>query len=194
MKTPSHFFAYMARMRLIRRWSLRRNTREENDAEHSLMVAMIAHGLAVMRNRRYSGDVDENKVAAMAIYHEAAEVITGDMPSPIKYFNPAIRVSFREIERLATEQLRGYLPDDMREAYDPLLCPDEESEEWKLVKAADKLSAYIKCVEEAGYGNDEFREAERNILLSVRAMGVPEAEEFLKEFAPSFAMPLDALN
>ena len=189
-----HFFAYMGRMRLIRRWSLRRNTREENDAEHSLMVSMIAHALAVMRNQRYGGTVDPDRVAALGMYHEAAEVITGDMPSPIKYFNPAIRESFKQIERLASEKLMTYLPEDLRPAYEPLLCPDEQSEEWKLVKAADKLSAYIKCVEEAGYGNDEFRQAQVTILLSIRETGVPEVEDFLREFAPSFALPLDALN
>lgn len=194
MKNTSHFFAYMARMRLINRWSLRRNTVQENDAEHSLIVSMIAHGLAVMRNERYDGKVDANKVAAMAMYHEAAEVITGDLPSPIKYFNPAIREEFKEIEQLASDQLRAYLPEDMRAAYEPLLCPDETTEEWKLVKAADKLSAYIKCVEEAGYGNDEFRQAQVNILLGIHEMNIPEAEDFLREFAPSFALPLDALN
>ncbi|MBQ3222949.1 MAG: 5'-deoxynucleotidase [Clostridia bacterium] len=190
----SHFFAYMARMRLIRRWSLMRNTMEENDAEHTMIVAMIAHGLAVMRNERYGGNIDANKVATMALYHEAPEVITGDLPTPIKYFNPAIRDSFKEIEALATEQLMSYLPDDMRAAYEPLLKPDETSEEWKLVKAADRLSAYIKCLEESGYRNDEFRQAQVNTLLAIHEMKVPEAEDFLREFAPSFALPLDALN
>ena len=190
----SHFFAYMARMRLIRRWSLMRNTMEENDAEHTMIVAMIAHGLAVMRNERYGGNIDANKVATMALYHEAPEVITGDLPTPIKYFNPAIRDSFKEIEALATEQLMSYLPDDMRAAYEPLLKPDETSEDWKLVKAADRLSAYIKCLEESGYRNDEFRQAQVNTLLAIHEMKVPEAEDFLREFAPSFALPLDALN
>lgn len=190
----SHFFAYMARMRLIRRWSLMRNTMEENDAEHTMIVAMIAHGLAVMRNERYGGNIDANKVATMALYHEAPEVITGDLPTPIKYFNPAIRDSFKEIEALATEQLMSYLPADMKSAYEPLLKPDETSEEWKLVKAADRLSAYIKCLEESGYRNDEFRQAQVNTLLAIHEMKVPEAEDFLREFAPSFALPLDALN
>jgi len=190
----SHFFAYMARMRLIRRWSLMRNTMEENDAEHTMIVSMIAHGLAVMRNERYGGNIDANKVATMALYHEAPEVITGDLPTPIKYFNPAIRESFKEIEALATEQLMSYLPADMKDAYEPLLKPDETSEEWKLVKAADRLSAYIKCLEESGYRNDEFRQAQVNTLLAIHEMKVPEAEDFLREFAPSFALPLDALN
>lgn len=190
----SHFFAYMARMRLIRRWSLMRNTMEENDAEHTMIVSMIAHGLAVMRNERYGGNIDANKVATMALYHEAPEVITGDLPTPIKYFNPAIRDSFKEIEALATEQLMSYLPADMKSAYEPLLKPDETSEEWKLVKAADRLSAYIKCLEESGYRNDEFRQAQVNTLLAIHEMKVPEAEDFLREFAPSFALPLDALN
>jgi len=190
----SHFFAYMARMRLIRRWSLMRNTVAENDAEHTMIVSMIAHGLAVMRNERYGGHIDANKVAAMALYHEASEVITGDLPTPIKYFNPAIRDSFKEIEALATEQLISYLPEDMRAAYDPLLRPDESSEEWQLVKAADRLSAYIKCLEESGYRNDEFRQAQVNTLLAIHEMKIPEAEDFLREFTPSFALPLDALN
>jgi len=190
----SHFFAYMARLRLIRRWSLRRNTVVENDAEHTMIVSMIAHGLAVMRNERYGGDIDADKVAVMALYHEASEVITGDLPTPIKYFNPAIRDSFKEIEALATDQLISYLPEDLRPIYDPLLKPDETSEEWKLVKAADRISAYIKCLEEAGYRNDEFRQAQMNTLLAIQEMNVPEAEDFLREFAPSFALPLDALN
>ena len=189
-----HFFAYMARMKLIRRWSLRRNTREENDAEHSLQVAMIAHALAVIRNTRYGGHVNCDRVVTLAAYHEAAEVITGDLASPIKYFNPGIRDAFKEIEGIASEKLLTYLPEDMRGAYEPLLMPQGEEEEWKLVRAADKISAYVKCVEEGGYGNDEFREAEKQLRGAVATFGLPEAEDFMRQFAPSFALPLDALN
>lgn len=190
----SHFYAYMARMKLIRRWSLRRNTREENDQEHSLQVAMISHALAVIRNKRYGGCVDIEKVMLLAVYHEAPEVITGDVATPIKYFNPKIKDSFKAIERMASEQLLSYLPEDLRDEYQPLLLPDEETDEWKLVKAADKISAYLKCLEEEGYGNQEFMAAKQNIEASIRALGLPEVNDFMDQFAPSFKLPLDALN
>ena len=190
----SHFYAYMARMKLIRRWSLRRNTREENDQEHSLQVAMISHALAVIRNRRYGGSIDVEKVMLLATYHEAPEVITGDVATPIKYFNPKIKDSFKAIERMASEKLLEYLPEDLREDYAPLLLPDETSEEWKLVKAADKISAYLKCLEEEGYGNHEFMAAKQNIESSIRALELPEVNDFMDQFAPSFRLPLDALN
>ena len=190
----SHFYAYMARMKLIRRWSLRRNTREENDQEHSLQVAMISHALAVIRNKRYGGSVDIEKIMLLAVYHEAPEVITGDVATPIKYFNPKIKDSFKSIERMASEQLLDYLPEDLRSEYQPLLLPDESTEEWKLVKAADKISAYLKCLEEEGYGNQEFMAAKQNIEASIRALGLPEVNDFMDQFAPSFRLPLDALN
>ena len=190
----SHFYAYMARMKLIRRWSLRRNTREENDQEHSLQVAMISHALAVIRNRRYGGQVDIEKVMLLAVYHEAPEVITGDVATPIKYFNPKIKNSFKAIERMASEQLLDYLPEDLKEDYRPLLLPDESTEEWKLVKADDKISAYLKCLEEEGYGNQEFMAAKQNIEASIRALEMPEVNDFMDQFAPSFRLPLDGLN
>jgi len=190
----SHFYAYMARMKYVKRWNLRRNTREENDQEHSLQVAMIAHALAVIRNKRYGGSVDMEKVMLLAVYHEAPEVITGDVATPIKYFNPGIKDAFKDIERLASEKLLEYLPDDLRDEYRPLLLPDESAPEWRLVKAADRISAYLKCVEEEGYGNAEFAAAKQNIARSIEQLGVPEAEDFMREFAPSFALPLDALN
>ena len=189
-----HFYAYMARMKLIKRWGLRHNTREENDQEHSLQVAMIAHALAVYKNRRYGGNVDVEKVLLYALYHEAAEVITGDLASPIKYFNPGIRDAYKEIERMASEKLLEYLPEDMKEDFRALLFPDEESYEWRIVKAADRISAYVKCLEEYGYGNREFLTAQENIRASISQMNMPEAEDFMREFAPSFMLPLDALN
>ena len=190
----SHFYAYMARMKYVKRWNLRRNTREENDQEHSLQVAMIAHALAVIRQKRYGGSVDMEKVMLLAVYHEAPEVITGDVATPIKYFNPGIKDAFKDIERLASEKLLEYLPEDLREEYRPLLLPDETAPEWKLVKAADRISAYLKCLEEEGYGNGEFSAAKLSIARSIEQLGVPESEDFMREFAPSFALPLDALN
>ena len=189
-----HFYAYMARMKLIKRWGLRHNTREENDQEHSLQVAMIAHALAVYKNRRYGGNVDVEKVLLYALYHEAAEVITGDLASPIKYFNPGIRDAYKEIERMASEKLLDYLPADFQEDFRELLFPDEGSYEWRIVKAADRISAYVKCLEEYGFGNREFLTAQENIRASVSRMNMPEAEDFMREFAPSFMLPLDALN
>lgn len=189
-----HFYAYMARMKLIKRWGLRHNTREENDQEHSLQVTMIAHALAMYKNRRYGGSVDVEKVLLYALYHEAAEVITGDLASPIKYFNPGIRDAYKEIERMASKKLLEYLPEDMKEDFRALLFPDEESYEWRIVKAADRISAYVKCLEEYGYGNREFLTAQENIRASISQMNMPEAEDFMREFAPSFMLPLDALN
>ena len=189
-----HFYAYMARMKLIKRWGLRHNTREENDQEHSLQVAMIAHALARYKNRRYGGNVDVENVLLYALYHEAAEVITGDLASPIKYFNPGIRDAYKEIERMASEKLLDYLPADFQEDFRELLFPDEESYEWRIVKAADRISAYVKCLEEYGFGNREFLTAQENVRASVSQMNMPEAEDFMREFAPSFMLPLDALN
>ena len=189
-----HFYAYMARMKLIKRWGLRHNTREENDQEHSSQVAMIAHALAIYKNRRYGGNVDVEKVLLYAIYHEAAEVITGDLASPIKYFNPGIRDAYKAIERMASQKLMDYLPADFQEDFRALLFPDEESYEWRIVKAADRISAYVKCLEEYGFGNREFLTAQENIRASVSQMNMPEAEDFMREFAPSFMLPLDALN
>lgn len=190
----SHFYAYMARMKFVRRWNLRRNTLAENDQEHSLQVAMIAHALAVIRKKRYGGTVDLEKLMLLAVYHEAPEVITGDVATPIKYFNPGIKDAFKDIERIAAEKLLSYLPQDLRDAYEPLLIQDENTPEWRLMKAADRICAYLKCVEEESYGNNEFASAKESILSSIKGLCVPETEDFLREFAPSFALPLDALN
>ena len=189
-----HFFAYMARMRWIRRWGLRRNTHEENDQEHSLQVAMIAHALAIIGNERHGGALDIGRVLELAVYHEAPEVITGDLASPIKYFNAGIRDAFQGIERLASNQLLSYLPEDFQSRFRSILFPDREGAEWRIVKAADKISAYVKCLEELGFGNDEFVRAEAALRGEIASLGLPEADDFMREFVPSFAMPLDALN
>jgi len=190
----NHFYAYMARMKWIRRWGLCRNTRDENDQEHSLQVAMIAHALAFMRNERWGGSVDIGKVLELAVFHEAPEVITGDLVAPIKYFNAGIRDAYKEIEKMAARQLMGYLPDDFQRYFEDILFPDTECYEWKLVKAADRISAYVKCLEELGSGNEEFVKAAQSIKADIDKLDMPEAHDFMDTFAASFSLPLDALN
>ncbi len=190
----SHFLAYMARMKLIRRWNLRRNTLDENDMEHTAMVSLIAHTLAVIKRERYGEAVDIALLLEYALYHEAAEVITGDLASPIKYFNPEIKDAFKYIERVASQKMLSYLPPDLTTYYEKLLFPGEKSTEWQIVKAADKISAYLKCVEERGSGNEEFAQAEAAILAQIDEMKMPGISDFMSEFVPSFGLPLDGLN
>ena len=194
MKRGSHFFAYMARMRNIARWGLMRNTQPENDAEHTAQVAMIAHALAVLRNARFGGAVDAGHVVALALYHDASEVITGDLATPIKYFSPEISAAYRGIEGVASQALLTMLPEDVRPAYLPLLLPDTDSDAWRLVKAADRIAAYAKCVEEQKAGNAEFMRAGQSILRSIQAIDLPEVRTFMEEYMPSFALTLDELN
>ena len=190
----SGFFAMLSRMKYISRWALMRNTEKETLSEHSLETAVIAHALAVLRNTRFGGSVDAEKVALMAIFHDASEIITGDMPTPIKYYSPQLRSMYGEVEQAAGEKLLSMLPDDLQGQYRDLLLQDEESEEHLLVKAADKLSALIKCIEERKAGNREFANAEDTTLAAVKAMNLPEAEAFLEEFLPAYALTLDQLG
>lgn len=155
----SHFFAYLARMKFIKRWGLMKNTMPENIQEHSLQTAMIAHMLAVLRNVRYGGHVDPERAAVLAMYHDVSEVFTGDMPTPVKYFNEDIRAMYGTIEQAAVEKLFATLPADLRDAYRAYILTPEEDPLWELAKAADTLSAYLKCVEERTAGNPEFDEA-----------------------------------
>ena len=192
-----HFFAYMARMKQILRWGLMRNTRPENDQEHALQAAMIAHALATMRNVRRGGTLNAERIAALAMYHDAGEVITGDLATPIKHFNPQVRGAFEQMEQMARNKLLTMLPQDLRGAYAPLLLPDETALEWRFVKAADRLCAYLKCVEEIRSGNGEFAKARDAIardLVRIAEEGMPEVREFLEEFAKSFELTLDELN
>ena len=179
-------------MKYINRWALMRNTISENISEHSLETAFIAHALALIRNRRFGGSVNPERCALLAMYHDATEIITGDLPTPVKYYNQEIRSVYGEIERNATEQLLGYLPDYLRDEYRGLLDPAEEDRElWLLVKAADKISALIKCLEERRMGNDDFQSAELATLASIHALKLPEAELFLEEFIPAYSLTLD---
>ena len=191
----SHFFAYLSRMRLINRWSLMRNTVEENIQEHSYQVAVIAHALAIVRNNRFNGDVNPERVAVLALYHDFSEVITGDLPSPIKYFNPQIKTAYKEIEEKANERLFHMLPSFLQNEYEFIFYKNEDDEElWNIVKAADKLAAYIKCVEEIKGGNSEFSAAKTSLLKIIKNLDLPEVNYFLEEFLPSFELTLDDLN
>ena len=189
----SHFFAYISRMRYIPRWALMRNSFSENVQEHSHMVAVLAHALAVIRNEKFGGGIDAGEVAVYALYHDATEIITGDMPTPIKYYNPEIKNSYRKVERVAADKLLSLLPEELRGAYRPVLY-GEDAEIHRLVKAADKLSAYIKCVEELKAGNAEFKRAAEQTKATLEAMHIPELDWFMEHCLDSFSMTLDELE
>ena len=189
-----HFFAYMNRMKYIRRWGLMRNTQVENDMEHSLQTAMIAHAIALLGNKRFDRDYDAEHIMALAVYHDASEVITGDLPTPIKHNNPVIKGEYHRLESIANQRLLSMLPEDLREEYTSLIDADENTAEWKVVKAADRISAYIKCVEERKAGNREFVEAEMSTLAAIRATDLPEVQVFMEQFAPGFALSLDEIS
>jgi 5'-deoxynucleotidase len=191
----SHFFAYLSRMRFVKRWGLMRNTHVENLQEHSLQVAMLAHALAVIRNTLFDGSVRPDRAATLGLYHDAAEVITGDIVAPIKHFNPEITRAHRVIEDIANERLQSMLPTGLAASFTPLLFPvDADQAEWAIVKAADKLTAYLKCLEELRAGNDDFTKAAQVLERDVRAIEAPEVRYFLEIFVPSFSMTLDELN
>jgi len=189
-----HFFGYLARMKHIRRWGLMRNTRDENIQEHSLQAAMIAHALAVIKNKLFGGTVDAERVMALAVYHEVGEVITGDLATPIKYFNPEIKNAYKEIERVAEDKLLRMLPDELRGEFEPLVKQREDDEAHAIVKAADKICAYLKCVEEMSAGNSEFAKAKKTLKKTIDSMNRPEVDYFMKTFVPSFELTLDELN
>ena len=189
----SHFFAYVSRMRFIQRWALMRNTAPENVQEHSHQVAVLAHALAVLRNEKFGGHVDPGAVAVAALYHDASEILTGDMPTPIKYDNPTIRTAYKDVEAVAEHKLLNMLPEELRGVYAPILTVEDPEIE-ALVKAADKLSAYIKCVEELKAGNNEFREAASQTRKALESYGMPEVESFLETFMDSFSLTLDELK
>ena len=189
----SHFFAYISRMRFIQRWALMRNTAQENVQEHSHQVAVLAHALAVIRNEKFGGTVDPGEIAVAALYHDASEILTGDMPTPIKYDNPDIRRAYKEVEAVAEKKLLNLLPVELQSVYEPILT-GHSGETEILVKAADKLSAYIKCVEELKAGNNEFREAAAQTRRALEAYDLPEVRYFLDTFMDSFSLTLDELK
>ncbi len=189
-----HFFAYLSRMRFISRWGLMRNTLPENDMEHAMQCAMVAHAIAVIGNTRYMRGYDANRVMALALYHDASEVLTGDLPTPIKHNNPAIKAEYQKIERIAARRLLTMLPQDLLPAYRPLIEPDTASPEWRVVKSADRICAYVKCLEEEKAGNSEFREAKAGIEASIWAIDLEEVQDFMRQFVPGFAMTLDQIS
>lgn len=190
----NRFFAYLARMRFIRRWGLMRNTQPENDLEHAAQAAMIAHGLALHAQSRYRREVDAEHVLALALYHDVAEVITGDLPTPVKHHNPAIRQAMRRMEALAVTQLLEMLPQDLQALYRTYLEGEPESYAHQLVKAADRICAYVKCLEEHKAGNQEFDQARRAIEASIRRIPLPEVQSFFDEAVPAFGLSLDELR
>ena len=190
----SKFFAYLNRMKYIKRWSLMRSIREENIMEHSEQVAVIAHALALITNKMFGGSVDEKKVVLLAQYHEVGEVITGDLPTPIKYFNPEIKTAYKDLEKGACERILSMLPESLKAEYTDYILPDETAEEYRLVKYADRLSAYLKCVEEVKAGNAEFKKAKATIGNELKNCGNAAVEYYLKEFAPAYELSLDELD
>ena len=187
------FFAYVSRLKLISRWSLMRNAHPENDAEHSLQVAMIAHAISLIGRDRYGREVNPEHVLSLAVYHDATEVMTGDLPTPVKYHSSELRGAYRHLEDLSADRLLSLLPGEMRPAFSPYL-KQAEGYDRDIVRAADKISAYIKCLEEQRAGNPEFDYAARNILDTLERIEYPEVKDFLRDFLPAFGMTLDELN
>ncbi|MBD5631824.1 MAG: 5'-deoxynucleotidase [Clostridia bacterium] len=188
------FFAFMDRMKYIKRWQLMRSVREENIMEHSQQVAMFAHVLAVINNKVYGGSADAEKAVLYSVYHECSEVMTGDMPTPIKYFNNSIHGAYKELEDKACDKLLNTLPEELRGELALSVKPDCDSLEYKLMKAADRLAAYVKCLEELRCGNKEFLKAEKSIKKDLLSRKMPEVEYFFEKFIPSFNLTLDELE
>ncbi len=189
-----HFFAYISRMKFIQRWGLMRNTLPENDMEHALQTAMIAHAIAVMGNVRYNRGYNPEYIMALAMYHDASEVITGDLPTPIKHHTPAIKTEYNKLEDIAAQKLIGMLPPDLRTYYPPLIAHDESTAEWRVVKAADRICAYIKCLEERKTGNGEFESARKSVKKSLDQIDLPEVQDFISQCVPGFSMTLDEIS
>lgn len=187
----SNFYAVLSRMKYITRWSLMRNTQPENLCEHSYETAVIAHALALLTNRRFGGRVQVERCVLLALYHDASEIFTGDLPTPIKYYNPAIREAYHQVEEVSTHKLLSMLPQDLADDYEDCFFSQEQTQEARIVKAADKLSALIKCVQECRQGNREFEKARQSTEQAVRALHLPAADCFIEEFLPAYALTLD---
>ena len=188
----NHFYALLSRMKYINRWGLMRNTRNENLCEHSLEVAFVAHALGIINNEVYGGNINAERLAILGMYHDVTEIITGDMPTPVKYYNPVIRNAYKEVEKVAGKQMLSGLSSEIRDRYESVLTETEEEKElWKYVKAADKISAYIKCLEERKTGNMDFADAEQTIYKAITDMHMDEVDYFMKEYIPAYMLTLD---
>ncbi|HHL2558841.1 TPA: 5'-deoxynucleotidase [Yersinia enterocolitica] len=191
----SHFFAHLSRLKLINRWPLMRNVRTENVSEHSLQVAFVAHALAIIKNRKFNGNLNADRIALLAMYHDASEVITGDLPTPIKYYNPQIAHEYKKIEKVAQQKLIEMLPVELQHDFRCLLDEHYYSEEEKaLVKQADALCAYLKCLEELSAGNNEFIQAKVRLEKTLAMRQSPEMDYFMEVFVPSFSLSLDEIS
>ena len=187
---PKSFYAMLSRMKYIHRWPLMRNTSTENISEHTQEVAVLAHALALLTNQRFGGTVDTGRCVLLALYHDVPEILTGDLPTPVKYHDPAIREAYKKVETGAANRLLDMLPDDLRPLYAPLLHGEDGSIEARLVKAADKLSALVKCTEELKLGNKEFDNAQKATEQALHDMQLPAVEAFLQEFMPAYSLTL----
>ncbi len=188
-----HFFAYVSRLRYIRRWGLMRSVMPENDAEHSLQVAMVAHAIALIARNEYGRDCNPEHILTLGVYHDVSEVITGDMPTPVKYHTPQLRNAYKDVETMANERLLSMLPDSLRGDYAPCLTGASPYEK-QILKAADSISAYLKCLEEKRVGNREFDAAGESIRIGLAQIELPEVQDFIRQFVPSFELSLDELN
>lgn len=189
-----NFYAFMDRMKYIKRWQLMRSVRSENIMEHSEQVAMLAHALAVINNKVFNGSANAEKCVLYAVYHECSEVMTGDMPTPIKYFNNSIHGAYKQLEERACDKLLLTLPEEIRGEIEKSVKPDTTSLEYSLMKAADRLAAYVKCLEELRSGNNEFVKAEKSIKEDLLSRNMPEVNYFFEHFIPSFSLTLDELE
>ncbi|HOO25694.1 MAG TPA: 5'-deoxynucleotidase [Clostridiales bacterium] len=190
-----HFFAMMSRMKYINRWSLMRNAHTENLSEHSLETAAVAHALAVLHNRRFGGNVNVERAALLGLYHDLPESLTGDLPTPVKYQNEDLRKAYKQVEKSAGKTLLNMLPEDIRSDYIPIFIKHEEDLKlWEFVKAADKICALSKCIDEKKAGNSEFDMAAKSIEKTIKDMNLPEARCFIDEFLPSFSLTLDEIK
>ena len=190
--SKSNFFAVLSRMKLINRWGLMRNTRHENLSEHSYDVAVITHALILLANTRFGAQLDVGRAVLLAMYHDAAEIFTGDMPTPVKYYNDDIRKAYHKVEEISVLRLLKLLPEDLKQSYKPLLIHTESDSRLLLtIKAADKLSALIKCIEEEKAGSSEFKKAALSQEEYLKAMHLPEVDCFLNEFLPGYRLTLD---
>ena len=191
----SHFFAHLARMKLIQRWPLMRSVSSENISEHSLQVAFVAHALALIKNKKFDGKLNPEHIALLGMYHDTSEVLTGDLPTPVKYYNPDIAQEYKKIEAAAEQRLLSMLPEEFRDDFSPFLISGTASkEEQSIVKQADTICAYLKCLEELSAGNHEYEQAKRRLEETLSQRKSPEMDYFLTTFAPSFELSLDEIS